>query len=82
MSAALPTLRSFEVTATLERPAECDPPPAAYPLLDVMAVHTAVLSEWRLPVRAASAAMALTVAEALLPEACGATWTVAPAVSR
>lgn len=41
--------------------------------------HTAGLSRWRLSMLSPCASVALQVAEALLPEAAGATWTVKPA---
>jgi hypothetical protein len=71
-------LRSFEVVGTLQRHGSAAPPPVACPP-EVMSVHTAELSEWRMPVLAVTAGVALTVAEALVPEAAGATWTVTPA---
>lgn len=72
-------LREYDLTGVLKRPEGTRPPaPVACPAV-VDAVHTDVLSQWSLKVRAGSAGMALTAAELVLPEAAGATWTVEPA---
>jgi len=70
--------REYDVTGILERPEGAAPPmPVAFePVVD--AVHTATLSRWELRIRAQSAGMALTSAELVLPEACGARWSVEP----
>lgn len=73
-------LREYDLTGVLKRPEGTKPPePLGRTAAVVDAVHTDVLSQWSLRVRAGSAGMALTAAELVLPEAAGATWTVEPA---